>query len=263
MSPLRITNFCWISCIFHLLAAICVISFAHDASLCKPKAEAVCFVNLDDLKLPASVPQSVNHNQKDNSTLPTHQNAKTNLQTKLASPSEVIQKMMTPAIPEKMVTPPQPPSIAAPLQAVSQSAPQSSSLSSSTAMKAAAPVSNYSNQQFAPKTSSSSSAVGSGRMLSDVSFGSSSGPSFIHRELPVYPHLAKRFNKEGKVVLRLTIDEGGALKHVEVIDDPGYGLASAAVDAVKKSRFVAARIDGKPVMSKAILPVRFAMNGID
>jgi len=99
--------------------------------------------------------------------------------------------------------------------------------------------------------------------VGEVAFGSATGPSFLQRVLPAYPLVARRFNKEGKVVLRLTINEYGSLINVEVLEDPGYGLASAAVEAAKKSRYKPARHGGRPVMAKAILPVRFSLQGIN
>jgi len=95
----------------------------------------------------------------------------------------------------------------------------------------------------------------------DVAFGSASGPAFLYREIPVYPHLARRFGKEGKVLLRLTIDESGALVRTEIIEDPGYGFVAAAIEALRKSRFSPARRNGRPVMATSILPVRFELQG--
>jgi periplasmic protein TonB len=105
--------------------------------------------------------------------------------------------------------------------------------------------------------SANSGAVG------EVVFGSASGPSFLQRVLPKYPMVARRFNREGKVILRLTIDTAGSLIAVEVLEDPGYGFAPAAVDAVRRSRFLPARHEGRPVTAKAILPVRFALQGVN
>jgi periplasmic protein TonB len=99
--------------------------------------------------------------------------------------------------------------------------------------------------------------------VGDVAFGSASGPSFMQRVLPAYPMVARRFNREGKVILRLTIDTGGSLVAVEVLEDPGYGFASAAVEAVKRSRFLPALHEGRPVTAKAILPVRFTLQGVN
>ena len=92
-----------------------------------------------------------------------------------------------------------------------------------------------------------------------VEFGSSAGPSFLSRELPVYPPIARRMGKEARVLLRLTIDEKGILLHVETIENPGFGFAEAAIEAVRKSSFVPAKREGKPVMVTALLPVRFQL----
>ena len=48
---------------------------------------------------------------------------------------------------------------------------------------------------------------------------------------------------------------------VEVVDDPGYGFAGAAVEALKKSSFSPAIHERRPVTSKAILVVRFILQG--
>jgi protein TonB len=93
----------------------------------------------------------------------------------------------------------------------------------------------------------------------ETEFGSSVAPAFLHREMPVYPLLAKRLGKEGKVVLRLTIDERGELMNIEVLNKADFGFTEAAIEAVKKSTFLPAEKDGKPVVSRAILPVRFTL----
>jgi protein TonB len=93
----------------------------------------------------------------------------------------------------------------------------------------------------------------------ETTFGESVAPAFLHREMPVYPMMARRFSREGKVVLKLTIDENGNLKDVEVIDKAGYGFTEAAVEAVKKSTFLPAKKDGKPIASRALLPIRFQL----
>jgi len=94
----------------------------------------------------------------------------------------------------------------------------------------------------------------------EMAFGSANGPAFIRQVKPVYPSLAKRRNREGMVVLRLSINESGQLKHIEVMEDPGHGFAEAAVEAVRSSQFTPARDNGKPVSVRAILPIRFKLN---
>jgi TonB family protein len=98
-----------------------------------------------------------------------------------------------------------------------------------------------------------------GSSISDAEFGSGNGPSFLHKEMPVYPFVAKKMSKEGKAVIRLTIDETGKLIGVEVVENTGYGFAEAAIEAVKRSTFRPAMRDTKPVLSRALLPVRFVI----
>jgi len=93
----------------------------------------------------------------------------------------------------------------------------------------------------------------------ETSFGATIAPAFLHREIPLYPIIARRLGKEGKVVLRLTIDEMGILINVEVLEKAGYGFTEAAIEAVKKSTFLPAKKDGKPIACRAILPIRFQL----
>jgi protein TonB len=93
----------------------------------------------------------------------------------------------------------------------------------------------------------------------ETEFGAAVAPSFLHREMPVYPVFARKLSKEGKVVLRLTIDERGNLLNVEVLETAGYGFVESAIDAVKKSAFLPAKKNGKPVTSRALLPVSFRL----
>ncbi len=111
----------------------------------------------------------------------------------------------------------------------------------------------------APTESQTGALKQSPTTLEDVPFGSDVAPRFLHREMPIYPLLARRLGKEGKVLLRLTIDEKGNLLGVDVIEKGGYGFTEAAMEAVKKSTFLPARKDGKPIASRALLTVRFRL----
>ena len=77
--------------------------------------------------------------------------------------------------------------------------------------------------------------------------------------MPGYPALARRLGKEGLVVLRLTIDEHGTLTSLEVLEDPGCGFTAAAVEAARMSRFLPARVNGRPTACRALLPIRFEL----
>ncbi|MFN3921517.1 MAG: energy transducer TonB [Caldimicrobium sp.] len=100
---------------------------------------------------------------------------------------------------------------------------------------------------------------GTSKMLENVIFGSEHAPRFLHKEFPKYPFIARRLGKEGKVVLRLTIDEKGKLTEIEVLEGAGYGFTEAAIEAVKKSTFLPAYINGTPVKAKAILTINFVL----
>ena len=93
----------------------------------------------------------------------------------------------------------------------------------------------------------------------ETRFGASVAPAFLHREMPAYPMMARKLGREGKVVLKLTIDEKGNLSDIEVIEKSGFGFAEAAVEAVKKSTFLPAKKDGKPIASRALLPIKFQL----
>jgi len=89
--------------------------------------------------------------------------------------------------------------------------------------------------------------------------GSPDGPSFLHKVVPSYPALAKRLEKEGTVLLRVTIDEQGRPLEIVVLKKAGFGFDEEAVRAVKDSSFVPAKRDGKPLACRALLPIRFVL----
>jgi periplasmic protein TonB len=104
----------------------------------------------------------------------------------------------------------------------------------------------------------SAGSGGSNRPVDGV-FGAQGGPSYLHKVLPVYPRFAQRLGKEGTVLLRLTLDESGVLKAVEIVEKAGYGFDEAAVSAVRASRFRSAIHHGAYVACRAMLPVRFEL----
>jgi protein TonB len=77
--------------------------------------------------------------------------------------------------------------------------------------------------------------------------------------LPAYPPLARKLEKEGTVLLRLTIDERGQPVEIEVLRKAGFGFDEEAVRAVQASTFVPAKKEGRPLACKALLPIRFVL----
>jgi periplasmic protein TonB len=93
----------------------------------------------------------------------------------------------------------------------------------------------------------------------DAEFGAANGPQFARKVMPKYPSLARQSGKEAIVVLRVTIDEGGRPIAVEALKTAGPGFDEEAIRAVKDSLFHPAKREGKPVMCRAILPIRFEL----
>lgn len=107
-------------------------------------------------------------------------------------------------------------------------------------------------------TGTGGGGTGSGGIL-HTKFGASDAPGFLYREIPQYPFAARRRGEEGKVVLKLTIDEKGYLLNIEVIESTGSDFTVSAVEAVKRSKFCPAKKNNTPVVCMALLPIRFAL----
>lgn len=96
----------------------------------------------------------------------------------------------------------------------------------------------------------------------ETEFGAKGAPAFLKMKRPVYPRLARRLGREGKVVLRLVIDERGTLTNIDVVEPAGYGFTEAAVEAVRGSTFSPAHEKGRSITSRARLTVRFVLKDI-
>lgn len=118
-------------------------------------------------------------------------------------------------------------------------------------------------------------AFGAGRLGAGSGHGSGngegSGPrhagvpltqaSYRETPRPHYPESARREGKEGRVLLRVLIDEEGRTKAVEVNASSGHDMLDhAATEAIKKWRFVPARAGGKPVETWVKVPIDFQLS---
>jgi TonB family protein len=93
-------------------------------------------------------------------------------------------------------------------------------------------------------------------------------PRVIHSETPPYPAEARRLGLEGVSVVRLVIDPQGMPRNVstahsiaESMPAPHRNAAmqmdESAVACVRKFRFVAATLDGKPVATQVKVKMNF------
>ncbi len=75
-----------------------------------------------------------------------------------------------------------------------------------------------------------------------------------------YPKMAMKQGIEGVVYLELFIDENGNIRQVNVLKDPGYGFAEAAIAALDGIICKPALMNDKPVAVRFRYPVRFVLS---
>jgi protein TonB len=77
---------------------------------------------------------------------------------------------------------------------------------------------------------------------------------------PIYPENARREGREGRVVLRVLIDNHGRTKSVELNTSSGnQALDQAATEAIKRWRFHPAYVGDSPVDSWVNIPIDFRL----
>ncbi|HEY5810099.1 MAG TPA: TonB family protein [Povalibacter sp.] len=77
---------------------------------------------------------------------------------------------------------------------------------------------------------------------------------------PTYPPSSRRAGEEGTVQLRILVDERGAPRDVQISKGSGFArLDQAAIDAVRKWRFIAAISGGQPVTAWTQVSVTFRL----
>lgn len=87
-------------------------------------------------------------------------------------------------------------------------------------------------------------------------------PAVRHRVTPEYPDQARRTGTQGRVVLRLLVDEHGHARHVSVLEAMPDGMfEQCALDAVARWSFTPGQRDGRPVPTWVHLPLRFDLAG--
>lgn len=119
------------------------------------------------------------------------------------------------------------------------------------------------HRQSEESTASKAAFASSGTsVIIETEFGSTGAPAFVNRQMPVYPMMAKKLGKQGKVVLRLHINEKGRLLNIEVVEQASYGFTESAIEAVKMSTFSPAHEKGVSVASKALLSIRFVLKKV-
>ena len=99
----------------------------------------------------------------------------------------------------------------------------------------------------------------------------STGPVLLSSELsvscpelaaPVYPSISRRMGEEGKLVLRVELDEKGRVDKARVATSSGYSrLDNAALETVRKWRCKPSTREGQAVRAVALQPFNFVLQG--
>lgn len=87
-----------------------------------------------------------------------------------------------------------------------------------------------------------------------------SGVEYIQAPRPEYPAVSRRMGEEGKVILRILINEKGRPERIEVRTSSGSArLDEAARKAAARALFQPHLEDGKPVAVYALVPIDFSI----
>ncbi|MDP1539829.1 MAG: energy transducer TonB [Moraxellaceae bacterium] len=82
--------------------------------------------------------------------------------------------------------------------------------------------------------------------------------AYLNNPSPAYPMQSRRLNEAGRVLLRVQVSETGNALQVQLHQSSGYSrLDQAALDAVKRWRFVPARRGDIAISEWVIVPITF------
>jgi protein TonB len=107
---------------------------------------------------------------------------------------------------------------------------------------------------------SSGTGSGSGNGQGSSENGILSQARYRDTPRPDYPESARREGREGRVLLRVLVDDQGRSKQVEINSSSGSAaLDGAAAEAISRWRFHPARRGDQPVESWLRIPIEFRL----
>jgi protein TonB len=88
----------------------------------------------------------------------------------------------------------------------------------------------------------------------------SSNAGYLNNPRPSYPSISRRMGEQGKVLLRVLVDENGLPQQIEIKQSSGFDrLDKAALASVQRWRFVPGKRNGVPEAMWNIVPVNFVL----
>ena len=86
------------------------------------------------------------------------------------------------------------------------------------------------------------------------------GAAYLHNPPPDYPSSSRRLGEEGRVLLKVLVSSKGDADTVQLEDSSGFErLDTAAIQAVKKWRFIPAKRNNQSISGYVLVPVKFSL----
>lgn len=86
------------------------------------------------------------------------------------------------------------------------------------------------------------------------------GAAYLHNPQPTYPSSSRRAGEEGRVLLRVLVAINGSAETVDLENSSGFErLDEAAINAVKKWRFIPAKRSNQAISAYVLVPLKFSL----
>jgi len=87
------------------------------------------------------------------------------------------------------------------------------------------------------------------------------GVAYLNNPAPDYPGISKRAGEEGRVLLKVLVSANGDAENVEIEKGSHFDrLDQAAINAVKRWRFIPAHKGGQTLSAYVLVPVKFSLS---
>jgi len=89
------------------------------------------------------------------------------------------------------------------------------------------------------------------------------GVAYLNNPAPTYPPMSRRIGEQGRVLMRVLVSASGDPETVSIESSSGSGrLDEAAMQAVKKWRFVPAKKNKQPISAYVLVPIKFSLDDV-
>jgi protein TonB len=87
------------------------------------------------------------------------------------------------------------------------------------------------------------------------------GVSYLNNPAPDYPPMSRRMGEEGRVLMKVLVSAEGAVQDVQIEKSSGSDrLDNAAINAVKRWRFIPAKKNNQPLSAYVLVPMKFSLD---